>query len=43
MEAEIRLSLAKDEVQEAANGGAKLHGSSITSLLTAGLQLEESQ
>ncbi|KAJ6607425.1 hypothetical protein B0H10DRAFT_1818202 [Mycena sp. CBHHK59/15] len=42
-EAEIRLALKKDEVQEAANGGRKLHGSSVTSFLTAGLQLEQSQ
>ncbi|KAJ7847056.1 hypothetical protein B0H13DRAFT_2362609 [Mycena leptocephala] len=42
-EAAIRLSLAQDEAQEAATGGAKLHGSSVTSFLTAGMQLEESQ
>ncbi|KAJ7197993.1 hypothetical protein GGX14DRAFT_374552 [Mycena pura] len=42
-EAAIRLSLAKDEAQDAATGGGKLHGSSITSFLTAGLQLEEAQ
>jgi hypothetical protein len=42
-EAQIRLALKKDEVQEAATGGGKLHGSSVTSFLTAGLQLEQSQ
>ncbi|KAJ6455636.1 hypothetical protein C8R47DRAFT_1228133 [Mycena vitilis] len=42
-EAEIRLSLTKDEAQEAATGGGKLHGSSVTAFLTAGLQLEETQ
>ncbi|KAJ6518333.1 hypothetical protein C8R47DRAFT_1205389 [Mycena vitilis] len=42
-EADIRLSLTKDEAEEAATGGGKLHGSSVTSFLTAGLQLEESQ
>ncbi|KAJ7934588.1 hypothetical protein B0H13DRAFT_1855184 [Mycena leptocephala] len=39
----IRLALAKDEAQDAATGGAKLQGSSVTSFLTAGLQLEDSQ
>ncbi|KAJ6463650.1 hypothetical protein C8R47DRAFT_992586 [Mycena vitilis] len=43
IEADIRLSLTKDEAEEAATGGGKLHGSSVTSFLTAGLQLEESQ
>ncbi|KAJ6463803.1 hypothetical protein C8R47DRAFT_1224959 [Mycena vitilis] len=42
-EASVRLALAQDEAQDAAAGGAKLHGSSVTSFLTAGLQLEESQ
>ncbi|KAF7351692.1 CxC2 domain-containing protein [Mycena sanguinolenta] len=42
-EAAIRLALAQDEAQEAALGGTKLHGSSITSFLTAGLHLEETQ
>ncbi|KAJ7790270.1 hypothetical protein B0H13DRAFT_2245702 [Mycena leptocephala] len=42
-EAAIRLSLAQDEAQEAVMGGGKLHGSSVISFLTVGLQLEESQ
>ncbi|KAJ7884955.1 hypothetical protein B0H13DRAFT_2235322 [Mycena leptocephala] len=42
-EAAIWLALAKDEAQDAATGGAKLQGSSVTSFLTAGLQLEDSQ
>ncbi|KAJ7705153.1 hypothetical protein B0H16DRAFT_1482433, partial [Mycena metata] len=42
-EAQIRLSLTHDEAQEASTGGAKLHGSSVTSFLVGGLQLEEAQ
>ncbi|KAJ7749884.1 hypothetical protein B0H16DRAFT_1318981 [Mycena metata] len=42
-EAAIRLALMKDEAEEAATGGGKLHGSSVTSFLVAGLQLEEAQ
>ncbi|KAJ7761124.1 hypothetical protein B0H16DRAFT_1312626, partial [Mycena metata] len=42
-EAAIRLTLTWEEAQEAATGGAKLDGSSVTAFLTAGLQLEESQ
>lgn len=42
-EAAIRLALTKDEADEAATGGGKLHGSSVTSFLVAGLQLEEAQ
>ncbi|KAJ7774223.1 hypothetical protein DFH07DRAFT_952479 [Mycena maculata] len=42
-EAAIRLSLVQEEAKEAATGGGKLHGSSVTSFLTAGLQLEETQ
>ncbi|KAJ7716269.1 hypothetical protein B0H16DRAFT_1339234 [Mycena metata] len=42
-EASIHLALMKDEAEEAATGGRKLHGSSVTSFLVAGLQLEESQ
>ncbi|KAJ7079051.1 hypothetical protein C8R43DRAFT_1143320 [Mycena crocata] len=42
-EAAIRLTLTEDEAKDAANGGKKLHGSSVTSFLVAGLQLEESQ
>ncbi|KAK7033760.1 CxC2 domain-containing protein [Favolaschia claudopus] len=42
-EASIRLELAKQELEEAANGKATLHGSSITSFLVMGLQLENSQ
>ncbi|KAJ7820051.1 hypothetical protein B0H13DRAFT_1661106, partial [Mycena leptocephala] len=42
-EATIRLTLAQDEAQDAATGGGKLHGSSVTSFLTAGLQLEDAQ
>ncbi|KAJ6478376.1 hypothetical protein C8R45DRAFT_934146 [Mycena sanguinolenta] len=41
--AAIRLALAQDEAQEAAMGGTKLHGASVISFLTAGLQLEEMQ
>ncbi|KAJ7084884.1 hypothetical protein B0H15DRAFT_951369 [Mycena belliarum] len=42
-EASVRLALTKDEAEEAAAGGGKLHGSSVTSFLVAGLQLEETQ
>ncbi|KAJ7734685.1 hypothetical protein B0H16DRAFT_1664977 [Mycena metata] len=42
-EATIRLALTKDKAEEAATGGGKLHGSSVTSFLVAGLQLEEAQ
>ncbi|KAJ7695594.1 hypothetical protein B0H16DRAFT_1485253, partial [Mycena metata] len=42
-EAAIRLALTKDEAEEAATGGGKLHGSSVTSFLVTGLQLEEAQ
>ncbi|KAK7019006.1 CxC2 domain-containing protein [Favolaschia claudopus] len=42
-EASIRLELAKEELDEAANGKATLHGSSLTSFLVMGLQLENSQ
>ncbi|KAJ7040223.1 hypothetical protein C8F04DRAFT_948763 [Mycena alexandri] len=42
-EASIRLTLTWEEAQEAATGGAKLDGSSMTAFLAAGLQLEESQ
>ncbi|KAJ7717597.1 hypothetical protein B0H16DRAFT_1740547 [Mycena metata] len=42
-EAVIRLELTREEALDAAGGGAKLQGSSVTSFLTAGLQLEEAQ
>ncbi|KAJ7697294.1 hypothetical protein B0H16DRAFT_1750084 [Mycena metata] len=42
-EAAIHLMLTKDEVEEAATGGSKLQGSSVTSFLVAGLQLEAAQ
>ncbi|KAJ7027962.1 hypothetical protein C8F04DRAFT_1212258 [Mycena alexandri] len=42
-EATIRLALTKDEAEEAATGGGKLHGLSVTSFLVTGLQLEEAQ
>ncbi|KAJ7889257.1 hypothetical protein B0H13DRAFT_1888092 [Mycena leptocephala] len=42
-EAEIRVSLKKDEEEAAAKGMAPLHGTSATAFLTAGLQLEDSQ
>ncbi|KAJ7226774.1 hypothetical protein GGX14DRAFT_347841 [Mycena pura] len=42
-EADIRMSLTKEEADEAATGGEKLHGSSVTSFVVAGLQLEEAQ
>ncbi|KAJ7016350.1 hypothetical protein C8F04DRAFT_1281664 [Mycena alexandri] len=41
-EAAIRLGLTQEEAREAA-GGAKLHGSSMSSFLTTGLQLEGTQ
>ncbi|KAJ7020488.1 hypothetical protein C8F04DRAFT_1214081 [Mycena alexandri] len=41
-EAAIRLGLTQEEAREAA-GGAKLHGSSVSSFLTTGLQLEGTQ
>ncbi|KAK7022207.1 CxC2 domain-containing protein [Favolaschia claudopus] len=43
LESSIRLELAKEELDEAANGKATLHGSSLTSFLVMGLQLENSQ
>ncbi|KAJ7490188.1 hypothetical protein B0H11DRAFT_1719325 [Mycena galericulata] len=42
-EAQIRVSLKKDEEDEARKGGSPLHGVSATAFLVAGLQLEESQ
>ncbi|KAJ7035268.1 hypothetical protein C8F04DRAFT_1344953 [Mycena alexandri] len=42
-EATIRQTLRKDKADEAAFRGIKLHGSSVTSFLVTGLQLEESQ
>ncbi|KAJ6493869.1 hypothetical protein DFH09DRAFT_1104333 [Mycena vulgaris] len=42
-EAAIRLMLTSDKARDAASGGRKLHGSSVTSFLVAGLQLEDSQ
>ncbi|KAJ7448474.1 hypothetical protein B0H11DRAFT_1744214 [Mycena galericulata] len=42
-EAQIRVSLKKDEEHEARKGGSPLHGVSATAFLVAGLQLEESQ
>ncbi|KAJ7046286.1 hypothetical protein C8F04DRAFT_1173230 [Mycena alexandri] len=42
-EAAIRLELTQEEAKEASTGGARLHGSSVTSFLTAGLQLEGAQ
>ncbi|KAK6992988.1 CxC2 domain-containing protein [Favolaschia claudopus] len=42
-EASIRLALAKEELEEAATGKATLHGSSVTSFLVMGLQLENAQ
>ncbi|KAJ7913301.1 hypothetical protein B0H13DRAFT_1873983 [Mycena leptocephala] len=42
-EAEIRVSLKKDEEDAAAKGMAPLHGTSATVFLTAGLQLEDTQ
>ncbi|KAJ7436806.1 hypothetical protein B0H11DRAFT_1754347 [Mycena galericulata] len=42
-EAQIRLSLKKDEEQEARKGGSPLHGVSATAFLVAGLQLEDAQ
>ncbi|KAJ7708001.1 hypothetical protein B0H16DRAFT_1746369 [Mycena metata] len=42
-EATICLALTKGEAEEVATGGGKLHGSSVTSFLVAGLQLEEAQ
>ncbi|KAJ7128209.1 hypothetical protein C8R43DRAFT_897228 [Mycena crocata] len=42
-EAEIRLRLTKEEAAEAAAGGGRLSGSSLTSFVAAGLGLEEHQ
>ncbi|KAJ7502414.1 hypothetical protein B0H11DRAFT_1712352 [Mycena galericulata] len=42
-EAQIRVSLKKDEEEEARKGGSPLHGISATAFLVAGLQLEEAQ
>ncbi|KAJ7429980.1 hypothetical protein B0H11DRAFT_1765938 [Mycena galericulata] len=42
-EAQIRLSLKKDEEEEARKGGSPLHGVSATAFLVAGLQLEAAQ
>ncbi|KAJ7496076.1 hypothetical protein B0H11DRAFT_1716264 [Mycena galericulata] len=42
-EAQIRVSLKKDEEEEARKGGSPLHGVSATAFLVAGLQLEEAQ
>ncbi|KAJ7106119.1 hypothetical protein C8R43DRAFT_906260, partial [Mycena crocata] len=42
-EAAIKLALTQEEAKEAAAGGGKLHGSSVTSFLVAGLQLEDAQ
>ncbi|KAJ7711510.1 hypothetical protein B0H16DRAFT_1480294 [Mycena metata] len=41
--AAIHLLLTQDEAQEESTGEAKLHGSSVTSFIVAGLQLEEAQ
>ncbi|KAJ6480185.1 hypothetical protein C8R45DRAFT_933121 [Mycena sanguinolenta] len=42
-EAMICRSLAQEEAREAAMGGMPLHAASVTSFLTAGLHLEETQ
>ncbi|KAK6984039.1 CxC2 domain-containing protein [Favolaschia claudopus] len=42
-EASIRRALAKEELDEAATGKTTLHGSSVTSFLVMGLQLEGAQ
>ncbi|KAJ7080875.1 hypothetical protein C8R43DRAFT_965666 [Mycena crocata] len=42
-EAAIRLALTQDEAKDTAAGGKKLHGSSVTSFMVAGLQLKGSQ
>ncbi|KAJ7186909.1 hypothetical protein C8R46DRAFT_1206901 [Mycena filopes] len=42
-EAAVRLALTQEEALEAATSGSKLRGSSVTSFLAAGLQLEEAQ
>ncbi|KAJ6489350.1 hypothetical protein C8R47DRAFT_1071693 [Mycena vitilis] len=42
-EADVRLSLKKEEQEAAAQGHAPLHATSATAFLTAGLQLEETQ
>ncbi|KAJ7716210.1 hypothetical protein B0H16DRAFT_1801736 [Mycena metata] len=42
-EAMIRQSLRKEEVEEAGTGWTKLQGSSVTSFLVTGLQLEDTQ
>ncbi|KAJ6448514.1 hypothetical protein C8R47DRAFT_933397, partial [Mycena vitilis] len=42
-EADIRLQLRKEELQDAASGTTPVHGTSATAFLTAGLQLEDAQ
>ncbi|KAJ7122475.1 hypothetical protein C8R46DRAFT_1050549 [Mycena filopes] len=42
-EAAIKLALTQEEAREAAAGGVKLQGSSVTSFIIGGLQLEASQ
>ncbi|KAJ7062990.1 hypothetical protein B0H15DRAFT_794749 [Mycena belliarum] len=42
-EAAIRLLLTTEEAREASTGGRRLQGTSVTSFLVAGLQLEEAQ
>ncbi|KAK7019477.1 CxC2 domain-containing protein [Favolaschia claudopus] len=42
-EASIRRTLAKEELDEVATGKTTLHGSSVTSFLVMGLQLEAAQ
>jgi hypothetical protein len=42
-EAEIRVTLKKDEEDAAARGVAPLHGTSATAFLTVGMQLEDTQ
>ncbi|KAJ7017744.1 hypothetical protein C8F04DRAFT_1214941 [Mycena alexandri] len=42
-EAEIRASLKNEEQQQAKDGRAPLHATSVTAFLAAGLQLEETQ
>ncbi|KAK7028481.1 CxC2 domain-containing protein [Favolaschia claudopus] len=42
-ESAIRLQLAKEELEEAAGGSTRLHGTSVSSFLVLGLQLEQLQ
>ncbi|KAJ7229591.1 hypothetical protein C8J57DRAFT_1251776 [Mycena rebaudengoi] len=42
-EAAVRLELTREDAREAAAGGTRVHGSSMSAFLAAGMQLENSQ